>query len=103
MQLKKANVMGWEIEGQTVLPCARSLYWYFWGSKPFDIRNVRQAAGMKRDYAHDTKGGRCDALEKTMMQLNKISADHDFKEIINKAKEIDKERALSFSKAMEKL
>lgn len=91
MELKKMKIPGWPIQGKNVVPCVGSFFWYFWGDRPFDIREVRQAAGMRKNvYAADMDlKNPCHALEKNMKQLESIASQKDFEALLDEAETLD--------------
>lgn len=92
MELIKMKGWSWPIQGKDVVPCVESFFWYFWGDRPFDIREVRQAAGMrKKVYAADMETKNlCTAWQKNMRQLESIASQRDFSALLDEAETLDK-------------
>jgi len=92
-ELIKGKWTGWKIESKKIYRGAGFIYWYFWGDRPFDIREVRELVGMKkREYAMDKNYYKKPCLnnEKIMIQLEEMTDGKDFTAIIN---EIEQKRS----------
>lgn len=68
------------VGGRSVRKCGFSMYWYSWGVHVFDIRDLRERAGLKRTWAMDNKA--CNVYD-IAGQIAKVwQKVHDFEEFM---------------------
>ena len=83
--------IGLPMAGKNLAPMAGQIFWYKWGDREFDIRQVRLAAGAaKRVYAADKNYfDRCAAFSNVYHQCVKYSASEPFEELLDRAEKLE--------------
>jgi hypothetical protein len=84
MRFKMSCTLKFQIGEEYVRPIPGMIYWFTYGKMEFDIRELREKIGLKKEYAVDMdfKKHRCTAMhEKFEKIVNKLNGEN-FEELI---------------------